>query len=108
MIGLFVRVLLVLLCAALVTSSWWEHMSVTASFSNHHTFYTQVHPWLRQIRLWSLFGVLGLCLLIARRDPLFTRIGLLAVMASLALMLVPPREVHQTVRKLESIKIDKR
>jgi hypothetical protein len=106
MIGLFIRILFLLLCAALVASTWWEHMSTTVSFWGHDTFYTQVHPWLRQIRQGSLFGVLAFCVLIVRRDPAFTRIGLLAVIASLALLLIPPREVHQTVTKIEAMKID--
>ncbi len=106
MIGWLIRVVFLLLCAALLVSTWWLHLSTTVSFSGHDTFYTQVHPWLRQIRQGSLFGVLAFCILIARRDSAFTRIGLLAVIASLALELIPPREVHQAVTKIESMKIE--
>jgi len=105
MIGWLIRIVFLLLCAALLVSTWWLHLSTTVSFYGHDTFYTQVHPWLRQIEQGSLFSVLALSFLIARRDPTFTRIGLLAVIASLALAIVPPREVHQAVTKIESMKI---
>jgi hypothetical protein len=104
MLGWLFRLVFLLLCAALIASTWWLHLATTVSFSEHGTFYTQVHPWLRQIREWSMFGVLAFCLLIARRDPAFTRIGLLAVIAALALELIPPREVQQTVTKIEGMK----
>jgi predicted MFS family arabinose efflux permease len=106
MIGWLFRLVFLLLCAALLVSTWWQHLSTTVSFAGHDTFYTQVHPWLRQIREWSMFGVLAFCILIARRDPTFTRIGLLAVIAALALELIPPREVHQAVTKIESMRIE--
>jgi len=103
---MLIRLLFLALCAVLILSTWWTYTSVTVSFLEHDTFYTQVHPWLRPVRQWSLFGVLIFCVLVARRDPLFTRIGLLTVVASLTIMLVPPREIHQTVTKLEGIKFD--
>ena len=106
MIGWLIRVVFLLLCAALLVSTWWLHLSTTVSFYGHDTFYTQVHPWLRQIQQWSIFGVLGGCVLLARRDATFTRIGLLAVIAALALQLIPPREVRQTVTKIEAMKIE--
>ena len=106
MIGWLIRVVFLLLCAALLVSTWWLHLSTTVSFARHDTFYTQVHPWLRQIQQGSLFGVLVWCVLIARRDPAFTRIGLLAVIVALALQIIPPREVEHTVTKIEAIKIE--
>lgn len=106
MIGWLLRVVFLLLCAALLVSTWWQHLSTTVSIASHDAIYTQVHPWLGQIRQWSLFGVLVFCFLLARRDPTFTRIGLLAVIAALALVLVPPREMHETVTKIEAMKIE--
>jgi hypothetical protein len=103
---MLIRVVFLLLCAALLVSTWWLHLSTTVSIARHGAIYTQVHPWLGQIHQWSMFGVLAFCVLLARRDPTFTRIGLLAVIAALALELIPPREVNQTVRKIEALKID--
>jgi hypothetical protein len=105
MIGLFFRLLFAALCVVLVASTWAQYWSGTVTYSLHDTFY-RFHPWLRETRLVAMFAVLGVCLLIARRDPLFTRIGVLAVAASLAIALTPPRDAHEAVRKIDGIRLE--
>jgi hypothetical protein len=105
MIRLFFRLIFVALCVTLVASTWAQASSSTGLFSIHDTF-DRYRPWLREIRLGSMFAVLILCLVTAGRDPLFTRIGVLSVIVSLAVMLTPPREIHQAVQKIDGIRLE--
>jgi len=105
MLGILFRLVFAALCATLIVSTWEQTRSTTVVAYLHDTYY-QVRPHLREIRLGSTFGVLIFCLLLAKRDPLFTRLGVLSVLVSLTIMLIPPREVHQTVTKIEGIKFD--
>ena len=85
------RLLLLVLSVALVATVWIMHLNMTRIEIGHETFYHIRWPWLQNVRDWSLFGALAWCLIFAQSETTFVRIGLVAVIVALVVMLVPLR-----------------
>jgi hypothetical protein len=96
------RLLLLAFGTALVVSTW-SQSGFGTPWSSLHDLLHRYGAWLRDVRDCSMFAVLILCLLVVRRDPLFTRIGIACVLAALTITVIPPRVVHQAVRKIDGI-----
>ncbi len=90
----FNRLLLVLLSVALLTATCSIYSGTTRSSFGHDTFYTFKWPWLLTMRHASLFGVLIWCVLFVKREPLFVRVGLMAVILALVIIIIVPLRSH--------------
>lgn len=87
------RLLLIILCVALVAATYGMYLNTTQEVHNHTVRYLIKWPYLHEIRQWSLFAVLVWCLVFAKSQPTFVRLGLAAVIVTLVIMLVPLRSL---------------
>jgi hypothetical protein len=85
------RLLLLGLAVTLVASVVAIHANITEVPYGHDTYYTMRYPWLHNARQISLFGVIIWCLLFLRSEPVFARIGLVALLLSFTVMALPPK-----------------
>jgi hypothetical protein len=85
------RLFLLTLSLALLGAVYAMQSGMTQVNLTHETFYAIKWPWLRDVREVSIFGVLGWCVLFVRREPVFVRIGLIAVILAFGIMNLPPR-----------------
>ncbi len=83
------RLLLLVLSAALLIAVYIAHTHTTEIAFRHETLYTLRSPWVTEVRKWSLFGILGWCILFAKSEPTFVRIGLVAITLAFAAALLP-------------------
>jgi len=85
------RLLLLALAVTLVGSVIAIHADITEVPTGHDTYYTMHAPWLHHAHEISLFGVIIWCLLFLRSEPVFARIGLVALLLSFTVMALPPK-----------------
>jgi hypothetical protein len=85
------RLLLLALAVTLVASVVAIHADITEIPSGRSTYYAMHEPWLQKARQISLFGVTIWCLLFVRREPMFARIGLIALLLSFTVTALPPK-----------------
>jgi hypothetical protein len=85
------RLLLAALAVTLVVSVIAIHANITETPTLHGATYTVHEPSLHHAHQISLFGVIIWCLLFVRSEPLFTRIGLVALLLSFTVMALPPK-----------------
>lgn len=97
------RILLLALVCTLFGAAWYAHQGMAQITIGHDTYYRVSGTWLRNARETGLFGTLAWCVIFARRDPLFVRIGLVAAILALGLMLLPPKTV-QSIEQLDPLK----
>ncbi len=83
------RLLLLVLSAALLVAVYLQHTHTTELAFRHQTLFTIKEPLATEIRKWSLFAILGWCILFAKSEPTFVRIGLAAITISFAVALLP-------------------
>jgi len=84
------RLLLLALAVTLVGSVYLMYMNTVEIPVLHETYYKSKYPWLLEARHISLFGVLIWCVLFARSEPVWVRLGLVAVLLAVAIPLLPP------------------
>jgi hypothetical protein len=98
------RLLLLILCAALLIATWGLYTETTRGSYFHETWYTLRYPGLRDVRQWSLWGDLAWCIIFVRRDPVLVRVGLIAIALSFAIMAMPPRALeHVAIPRLSGV-----
>ena len=85
------RLLLLALALTLVGSVVAIHADITEVSGPRGAIYTMPHPWLNHAHQISLFGVIIWCLLFLRSEPVFARIGLVALLLSFTVMALPPK-----------------
>ena len=85
------RLLLVVLVIALLGAVYGMHTNTTQITLCHDNFYHIKWPWLQEVRQVSIFGVLIWCLLFVRKEPLWVRFGLVALIFAFAIMALPPK-----------------
>jgi hypothetical protein len=83
------RLLLLVLSAALLIAVYLQHTHTTELSFRHETLYTIKWPWVTEVRKWSLFAILGWCILFAKSEPTFVRLGLVAITIAFVVMLLP-------------------
>jgi len=78
------RVLLLLLCAALLAATFC--MSIKTTPNIHEHVILVIHRWseLYNVKLWSMLGILTWCVFFAKSEPLLVRFGLTVVIAAMA------------------------
>jgi len=86
------RLVILVLSIALVAATYMAHMNMTHIAIGHDNYYTMKSPWLSDIREISLYGVLIWCILFAKSETTFVRIGLIAVVLAFILMAFPAKE----------------
>ena len=86
---ILLRLLLLILCVALLVAVGGMYLGTTRH--SHQYIVTTIEKWrgLREIRLGSLFAILAWCLIFARSEPTFVRIGLIAIALSFAVVYLP-------------------
>ena len=85
------RILLIVLCLALLIASSGMHFGTTLSIHGHNSRYAIKWPELLRLRQIAFFGVLAWGVIFAKRDPTFVRVGLITMILSLAITLLPLR-----------------
>jgi hypothetical protein len=87
------RILLLALCLGLMGAVVIGHLNSSRISYGHDTLYVIKWPWIHEVREWSLYGILGWCLLFARSETTFVRIGLITIGLAFIIMSLPFR-VH--------------
>ncbi len=85
------RFLLLLCCAALLIAVYATHLATTQSVHEHEIRYLTRWPHLHELHQWSLFAILGWCIVFAKSEPTFVRIGLATIVVTYVIMLLPLR-----------------
>jgi hypothetical protein len=84
------RFLLVALAVTLLAATYAMQTGMTQVNFGHATFYAIKWPWLHEVREICIFAVLGWCLLFTQREPVFVRIGLIALILTFVIMNLSP------------------
>jgi len=87
--NLLKRILLLLFCVALLVAVGVMYLETTRHSTNHIVTYLEKWRGLREIRQGSLYGILAWCILFARSEPTFVRIGLMTIIAAFVIMALP-------------------
>jgi xanthosine utilization system XapX-like protein len=90
------RLLLAGLAVTLVVSVVAIHANLTETPAIHGATYTMRAPWLHNVHQISLFGVVIWCLLFVRSEPMFARMGLVALLLSFTVMALPPKVLRDS------------
>ena len=85
------RLLLLLLCAALLGATYAMHTGTTQLSIGHDNFYTLKWPWLSNVHQVALYALLGWCVLFVKRETALVRVGLIAVILAFIIMALPPK-----------------
>ncbi len=85
------RLLLLGLALTLVGSVIAIHANITEVPTVRGATYAMHAPWLHNVHQIGLFGTIIWCLLFLRREPVFARIGLVALLLSFTIMALPPK-----------------